>query len=1635
MQKLTKNSLFRRFIASILAVLILIGTMPITYASADTKESGIERIHVKVVNNTYHTDSGAGWDGTLVDSWVELHDDSTALGLVVKAIQAEGFSCEGYESGYISAINGISESFVNNIYCGWMGTINDWFTPSGLTQYTKANGGIKANDVIIMQYTSNGGLDIGSDWADNSTLLNRLEISNGGLNKAYDKNIHDYELNIASASQTITINAEALNKNFQVRLYKNTYTPAIKGSELDKNAPIEVNAGDIIYVGVGNSNWLSMNYGQTETVYKLTVKLSQEINDRTSANVIVNVSKDGSFIGEPQKTITVKKGVAKECGYSVMEKDHNGSAITTPTVLDALVTYHQLMYGDKYTKDTAKQYLSVNSSGYIEKAFCQNAAASGFFVNGSCLNDGIAGEYGTTGYLVAEARIADGDLISLCFYADTDYWTDYYTYFNCDKVTVNAGTPFQIGVSGYMAIGAMGYEPVSTPINGEDGAITIHTVNADGSLSPALKDENGKEYTLDADGNATIIFKESGKYKLAISGFEGDYYSPVISSALEVEVLEANNDLPYLKMLNFSTSGVTNWTSTTFNKDILSYNLQLKNSTTSTIMMMSTTSYDADKYEVYAEYIDADNNEIKTAVNNEKSTTLKNFRSGNTKLQVIVQDKASTLQRVYTFIVKRPLDTSNQLKKTTGIVISSTDRELLPITYNGNSEGTLIKLNEDGSQGSAGVESDSYTYIAYVFDGIDSYSLTLTGKTQYSHIRVSKDDVEYEDVANGQATKALSIKDNEKKIYVQVVSDEEYCRYGFDRVSTEGSQYEISLEKASVDVELSAMKNASTDVGNWYGVFDENNYNYSIVIEHNGNMPTLQFETAKGTVVEYNGNQLVKNEHEKYELELTTAKKTINITADNDVARSYTFKVIKKSAYDVPDAVTDYLCIGSQYTNAAYGVEPETTLSGSVKSLGGFGGYITYYYEQAITDNPKNKYGVDFYVYGNSFENSSCEPGQVWVSQDGSKWYALAGSEHYEDSTIKDYKITYSKNTSSATSWSDNYGNSYDSSYKWPLTSTYYMNQLAKNDSIELTGILLPSSDGSINGDGTTSALSAATSFGYADYYKNGTIGADVNPYSEDAHSNGFDLAWAVDESGAPVELTQGVHYIKVVSASNIQAGSFGEKSTEVAYVVRTTAQDNVVNKTNTGTTLNIANDSDLLSKVELTDKTMNVEIGSNTKVNISLAGNTSEDTNIYINNKRVAYGENVPLELTTNQKTVRIIVQQGEKEPEIYVVNLVSNQSARDMINNMYENTAKMLLDSDTANVGSVGGEWKVIGLSRSGYISDEYAKEYYQNVMQYVLAKKSAKLSNSKSSDNSRVVLALASLGFNPCDVAGYNLVEPLLDTQYVCRQGINGAIWAVISLNNVTITGNSNISELIDYILDAQLLDGSFGLDGINGDLDVTAMAIQALKLYKDRNNTNTSLMIDNERIDTAINYAMQYIKSSLLQANANCETLSQTLIGLAAMEINPATDAAYLINGKSMITDLTGYYNGNETAMFSHIAGEDADMMATEQAFLAMTALIRLESGDSQLYDYSDVKTRENPKYEDDNTDLPLEDNNVEDNNVEDNNVEDNNVEDINAEDINTGDSQNYMLYIIIMLCSAAGIGKMYILIRKSKNSIK
>lgn len=111
------------------------------------------------------------------------------------------------------------------------------------------------------------------------------------------------------------------------------------------------------------------------------------------------------------------------------------------------------------------------------------------------------------------------------------------------------------------------------------------------------------------------------------------------------------------------------------------------------------------------------------------------------------------------------------------------------------------------------------------------------------------------------------------------------------------------------------------------------------------------------------------------------------------------------------------------------------------------------------------------------------------------------------------------------------------------------------------------------------------------------------------------------------------------------------------------------------------------------------------------------------------------------------------------------ASASAREDLQMAVEKSeAYMLQAVKDPQVGSIGGEWAVIGLARSGYaVPQSYYDQYMKTVERYVNAH-DGKLHDKKYTEYSRVILALTAIGADPSDVAGYDLLAPLGDFEKI-------------------------------------------------------------------------------------------------------------------------------------------------------------------------------------------------------------------------------------------------------------------------------
>lgn len=278
-----------------------------TIKTGETKyNSGttVGTVTVSVENTTY---SSAPFTGTIVSGEYELGTNDSMMTVILKALEIGGYSwneyktkddltADSYKTTYIASIHKDGESLSEKDGTkgsGWMGTLNDWFVNQGFAAFTYKNGGLKSGDVIHVVFTTNLGEDVGSSWTNNETALSSLEFSSGTLTPAYAKATTDYLLVIRSEQIGTRISYSAANKNFQTRAYLNTY-----GSDNAYYANgdiMAVSSGDVIYVGVGDKNWPTMNKASNYTTTRYTITVVQNGNAADVQKLISNLPSPGKI--------------------------------------------------------------------------------------------------------------------------------------------------------------------------------------------------------------------------------------------------------------------------------------------------------------------------------------------------------------------------------------------------------------------------------------------------------------------------------------------------------------------------------------------------------------------------------------------------------------------------------------------------------------------------------------------------------------------------------------------------------------------------------------------------------------------------------------------------------------------------------------------------------------------------------------------------------------------------------------------------------------------------------------------------------------------------------------------------------------------------------------------------------------------------------------------------------------------------------------------------------------------------------------------------------------------------------------------------------------------------------------------
>ncbi len=410
---------------------------------------------------------------------------------------------------------------------------------------------------------------------------------------------------------------------------------------------------------------------------------------------------------------------------------------------------------------------------------------------------------------------------------------------------------------------------------------------------------------------------------------------------------------------------------------------------------------------------------------------------------------------------------------------------------------------------------------------------------------------------------------------------------------------------------------------------------------------------------------------------------------------------------------------GDAYTNDTAGRKAMmNAISPTGISLGSFGGYAIFDFgENGVANDPKNKYGVDFIVYGNAFVGNA-EPGGIQVSQDGTTWYNIAGSRHYANSTVWDYTVTHTNkvptdddiegtregkpftgeykaatkskarpnsavipgeyqikyNTWHEHNWFPLYGNYFKirKAGELPLANLSLAEQFATYtpktgdaaSKLELKGTKIDFT--SMSGNDYT--------FGYCDVHPNGnTPGVASNPYTAvagTAGGDGIDISWAVNADGEPVNLDN-IRYVRIYTGVMKDNPPFGETSTEVcgvynvnpqATAVGVAYQSSLSDGENTYEPVSVdGSNTQGMTLIQQEPGTMVYNIAAEDVADLYLNGIKVEENEVRIGNMIARFdGKNLTVEVSLGENDtqyLQIITQpNGDEEAYINLVKFTSN-------------------------------------------------------------------------------------------------------------------------------------------------------------------------------------------------------------------------------------------------------------------------------------------------------------------------------------------------------------------------------------------
>lgn len=291
-------------------------------------------------------------------------------------------------------------------------------------------------------------------------------------------------------------------------------------------------------------------------------------------------------------------------------------------------------------------------------------------------------------------------------------------------------------------------------------------------------------------------------------------------------------------------------------------------------------------------------------------------------------------------------------------------------------------------------------------------------------------------------------------------------------------------------------------------------------------------------------------------------------------------------------------------------------------------------------------------------------------------------------------------------------------------------------------------------------------------------------------------------------------------------------------------------------------------------------------------------------------------------------------------------------------EGKAGSLLEKDEDfPAGTSVCDWTAMALALAG--SPEDYDGYLQDLKDYVETSyaKDGGLDRVKSTTYHRIALVVLALGGNPESFGAKRdgtAIDLIADGTYafagnsIGAQGLNGWIYSLLALDasGALVPQNAKFTreDMIQAIVAAQESDGGFGLVAGKSDVDITAMALQALAPYQGDYP---------EVVDAGLVYLAGEMSDSCMFAaygEESAESSAQVIMALCALGIDPDEDTRFRRGMQTVLSAMDAFRQ--EDGTYGHTKDDtQGNFLATAQTLLALRAVQKLRSGEGWIFDFT------------------------------------------------------------------------------------